>query len=80
MTREDFSFKADSNGYMIFYKGKPIGGAQAQRTAKRRPWQHKVADVKMHTETAKLTIRCLLAGDGYKFMTDAIKAIEGETC
>jgi hypothetical protein len=76
MTREDFTFNASSTGYMILYKGKPIGGASSLPSSKKKHWRHAQADVKMHTETAKLTIRLLLAGEGYKFMTDAMKVID----
>jgi hypothetical protein len=70
-----YTFKSDAYGYMLYYKGQPIGGAG---TLERKPkhWRHRQADVKMHADSARREIAQLEAGYGQKRLRDAVNAID----
>ncbi len=59
MSKPIWTFTSDSKGYMLFKDGVPQGGAGTMGSethlanGKRRPWQHRRADVKMFHDTAK---------------------------
>ena len=78
MTRDDFTFKADSDGYMIYYKDKPIGGAGVDTRNRTKPvhWKHRIQNSKDNAKSAESHIDDLLAGKGYPYMIDQIKAID----
>ena len=61
MERKDFTVEANSSGYMIFYKGKPIGGAgiKGSFSGRGKAVQNQVRD---YREQAKNVIDCILAG------------------
>ena len=73
---KDITFNYDRYGYMLFYKGLPIGGAGAKGKPKMH-WQHarqNVADNHNYAESAK---QGLLNGNGHPHMIDNIKKIKG---
>jgi hypothetical protein len=55
---ERWTYESDSCGYMLYFDGKPQGGARTLGTATHtsdgrvRHWKHRLADLKMHAETA----------------------------
>jgi hypothetical protein len=71
------TYTADANGYMIFYDGKPIGGAGV-KLPREKPlhWKHARQNVIDNGESARLDIRELQAGRGQKRFRDAIAAID----
>lgn len=68
---EDISYTYDARGYMMYYKGQPIGGAGIDRTA--RPSR---ANIKLFKRSAEVTKRELVAGLGGEYMTACILAID----
>jgi hypothetical protein len=38
MEKKDFTYNYNSNGYMIYYKGKSIGGAGTHNSNPKYPW------------------------------------------
>lgn len=80
MQRIDFSAKITSDGYMLFYKGSPIGGAGV-RTSDRDPRRRraaaiKQADIRMYTECAERDIDALAAGRGESRYSEIIDKID----
>jgi hypothetical protein len=78
MTREDFDFTYSHKGYMLTYKGKPIGGAGTLPTGKPKHWKHQRADLKMYREDANREIQDLLQGRGQARFLKVIKEIDQE--
>ena len=79
MQKSDFSATVTSDGYMLLYKGKPIGGAGADKrdTRVRRTSARKQADVKMYNETVAREIDALVAGRGQARYLKVIEKIDG---
>lgn len=75
MKREDFTFKYDAYGYMLYFHDKPIGGAGTLER-NRKHWKHIRADLKMNRENAEREIDHLLNGSGQKRFLDVIEKIE----
>lgn len=73
MNANDLSYSYDTKGYMMYYKGKPIGGAGIDKYAKGCK-----ANLKLFKEQAELTKKRLLNGHGDKYMRDNILAIDKE--
>ncbi len=54
-----WTYTYDSCGYMLYFNGKPQGGARTRGTATHtsdgrvRHWRHRRADLVMYKETAK---------------------------
>lgn len=71
MKESDISYSYNTRGYMMYYKGEPIGGAGIDKSAKGCR-----SNLKLFKEGAEVTKRWLLKGIGDKFMLDAIKAID----
>lgn len=59
----DLTFTSDAYGYMLFYKGKPIGGAGTLHRHTKH-WQHLRKDVQMFADNARREIAALKAGRG----------------
>lgn len=80
MQKTDFSAKVTSDGYMLSYKDKPIGGAGARAadrdSGSRRTAAIKQADVKMYKEMADRDIDALVAGRGEARYLNVIKSID----
>lgn len=74
MKREDLSADVSMTGYMLRYRGQPIGGAGTLKKSKN--WQNQRADLKMYRENAEREIEHLVAGNGQARFLDAIKKIE----
>lgn len=72
---EHLSFTYDPTGYMLTYKGKPIGGAGTK--APSTHWRHRRADLKMYREAAQRELSHLAAGRGQARFLKAIDIIEG---
>lgn len=75
MKIEDFKAEINHKGYMIFYKGNPIGGAGTLPSSKPKHWRHKRADVKMYTEQSDREIEQLVQGNGQQRFVDVINKI-----
>jgi hypothetical protein len=74
MDRKDFTYEANANGYMLFYKGKPIGGAGV-KLPRENPlhWKHARRNVQEFTGNAGSEIELILEGRGQKRFIDAIE-------
>ena len=73
------TFQSDSRGYMLYYRGEPIGGAGTMpRSTGREPpkhWRHRRADARMHADAARRQIELLASGAGPQYLRDAMAAI-----
>ena len=69
---EDIRYTYDTRGYMMYYKGKPIGGAGIDRSAKGCR-----SNLKLFRELAEVTKRNILAGYEQR-MQDEIRKIQQE--
>ena len=78
MKREDFTYKIDSYGYTIKYKGQNIGGAGINGRPQMH-WRHKQANLKDNRQYTEIIIRNLLAGHGRPDMVEQIKKINKNT-
>ena len=73
MKPEDIGYRYDTKGYMMYYKGKPIGGAGIGKFAKGCR-----SNLKLFRECAERDRQGLLAGCGSKMYLDNIKKIDDE--
>lgn len=71
----DLTFKSDAYGYMLYYKGLPIGGAGTLRRAHKH-WQHKRKDAQMYADDARREIAALEAGHGQERFRRAMTQID----
>ena len=71
MLETDITYSYDTRGYMMYYKGNPIGGAGIAKSAKGCR-----ANLKLFREQAAATKRELLLGRGSKYMLDEIAEID----
>lgn len=69
----DIHYSYDSRGYMMYYKGKPIGGAGISKTAKGCR-----ANVKFFKEQAEIEKSRVLKGFISSYMLENIKKIDEE--
>jgi hypothetical protein len=61
----NLSYKANGDGYTLYYGGSAIGGVGTRRPhGTRRHWQHVRADVAMHADSAKRAVKALTEGHG----------------
>lgn len=76
LSRKDFTFKSDADGYMIYYKYHPIGGAGV-KLPREKPlhWRHRNADLRNNRKYAQVTIDSILDGRIDKHMKQAIDKI-----
>lgn len=74
MKREDFTYTCNSSGYMISFRGVPIGGLVTLKSSN-RPVEDREADTKAYRESAEREIQGLLNGRGAKYMRDKIEEI-----
>ena len=74
LNRSDLSYTFDCYGYMIRYKGKPIGGAGSDPTVKQH-WQHRKKNLKDNEHYAEITIRDIMNGRIRPDMQTAIEKI-----
>lgn len=70
---KDIHYEYDSRGYMMYYKGKPIGGAGISKTAKGCR-----ANVKLFKEQAELEKYRILRGYISTYMFENIVKIDEE--
>lgn len=70
MERSDFNAEYNHFGYMILYKGKPIGGAGVKERRRRRP-----SDLLYNKQQAGVTINAILDGRILPHMKKAIDKI-----
>ena len=73
MLESDISYSYDTRGYMMMYKGKPIGGAGISREAKASR-----ANLKLFRQSADATKREILSGRISEPMKRAIAKIDDE--
>lgn len=80
--REDFSSEVTASGFMLKYKGKPIGGsAVASRMSPRVPparGRAKSANRRLFIEQAERAIDAILAGNGEQRFLDEMATIDRE--
>lgn len=69
--REDIHYEYNTRGYMMYYKGEPIGGAGIDKSAKGSR-----GNLKLFKDAAEATKRSLLAGGGSSLMKSEIVNIE----
>lgn len=72
----NLSFTAGANGYMLLYKGKPIGGSGVVRREKPLHWRHARGNVILFSDSAKREIASIIEGNGSKRYLDAIAEID----
>ena len=60
--RSDFTYSYNANGYMIFYHGKPIGGAGTTIPTTPRHWRHNRQNLKDNQGYAEASIQGILNG------------------
>jgi|25BtaG_2_1085352.scaffolds.fasta_scaffold05842_2 hypothetical protein len=75
LKEKDFTFSADSRGYMIKYKGFNIGGASI-RSDKKMHWRHAQQNVKDNATSARSAISQIITGNGGKMFNGAIRVIQ----
>lgn len=65
MQREHFTYESNQNGYMIYYKGKPLGGAGV-KLPRDQPLhrQYVKANRQMFQQDAEREIDALVSGNG----------------
>ena len=73
IAESDIHYEYNTRGYMLYYKGKPIGGASIDRNAKGCR-----ANLKLFRECAESTKRQILAGHIDTYMTEAMEKIDTE--
>jgi hypothetical protein len=78
MNRDDFKVIADSRGYMIHYKGKPIGGAGISKDAKGPTGRQATAQAMDYLKYGDSDIQAILAGTGQQRFYDEIKRIDAD--
>ena len=82
MDVKELSYNSNSLGFMLHYRGKPIGGAQADGTVSHtsdgsiRHWKHRRANMNLHSQSAQRELDHIIDGSGDKRYIDAIKRIE----
>lgn len=76
MKKEDFTIRADKGGYMIYYKGKPIGGASTLNNGKSIRGRAATKQSQDYLDSASRAIDSLLSGGGHPFMVQNIKEID----
>ena len=73
-----FTYTADANGYMLFYKGQPLGGVGVKLPrSKPLHWKHARANAKENNEQAKREIAELESGAGQSRYRNVINGIDG---
>ena len=70
---DDIHYEYDSRGYMMFYKGNPIGGAGIGKEAKGCR-----SNVELFHECAKRTKERICAGYIDRYMLEVIERIDSE--
>ena len=68
---EDINYTYSARGYMMYYKGRPIGAAGIDRYARGSR-----GNMKLFKRAAEVTKRELVAGLGSQYMKDYILAID----
>lgn len=68
---EDIHYSYDTRGYMMYYKGQPIGGAGIDKYAKGSR-----GNLRLFRESAEVTKRELVRGGGSQYMKDCILKID----
>ena len=71
----DFSYQADAQGFMIFYKSNPLGGAGIIGKYKGR---RRRAQIESYREQALACIRELESGRGSGHLLEALDEIKAE--
>ena len=71
LSEADIHYSYNARGYMMYYKGQPIGGAGIDKSAKGSS-----SNLKLFRQNAEATKRTLLAGGGDAYMKAAIQAID----
>lgn len=75
---QHLDFTADSNGYMLTYKGQNLGGAGVLRRSRPLRGNQRRDNARMFAEDAKREIAALVAGGGQARFRQIIHQIDGE--
>lgn len=75
MTRDDFNVQATKGGYMIYYKGQPIGGAATLSKGGNLHGKAVSKQVHDYIEMGRMDISHILAGQSGHY-AKAIEAID----
>lgn len=81
LRREDFSYEANSRGYMLKYKGQSIGGAGILSAARGPRGKGVPKQIAENMKDAEITIQNILDGNPgriYKEAIDQVNRSEGE--
>ena len=73
ISESDIHYEYNTRGYMMYYKGKPIGGAGISKEAKGCR-----SDLKLFRDIVESTKRKILAGHIDAHMRDVIRKIDEE--
>lgn len=73
LNAEDIHYEYNTRGYMMYYKGKPIGGAGISREAKGCR-----SNLKLFRDYAESTKRAMLSGHIDEYMKKQIEKIDRE--
>jgi hypothetical protein len=77
--RKNLSYTYDADGYMLTYKGRPIGGAGV-KLPREKPlhWKHARANRHDNQQSAEREIAALIAGNGQGRFLEVITRIDAE--
>jgi hypothetical protein len=76
LNKEDFTYTSDVNSYMIYYRGKPIGGAGVLLPrAKPLHWEHTRANITFFRDQAELSISNILSGNMSHYAQKTIEEV-----
>jgi len=74
---KDLTFTYDAYSYMIYYKGKPIGGASCKRDHV-KVGMAVVSNREFYKGQAQLTVNQISQGRMHPYMREAIERINGK--
>ena len=77
LSKDDFSYTYNADGYMIQYKGQNLGGASVMLPrSKTLHWQHARQNVRDNKESCEREINHVLNGRGQARFMEQIKRID----
>jgi hypothetical protein len=79
LEKKDFTYTNNKGGYMIHYKGKPIGGAGTLTKGSNLRGRAAVKQSHDYAEMARYDIDRLVSGNGNDYYKEVINKINNET-
>lgn len=74
--RKDFTYEYSSRGYMLFYKGQPIGGAGILHSARGPVGRQVAPQLAENKKDAETAIQNILVGNPGRIYKEAIEKID----